>query len=197
MGNFTIHGLFFMLLKKLNRSHASTPSWAEICYFIYETNCCCLGCSNVASFPNCKKRHQMATLLGILSTESLGDFYGYCHCAIFLWLAVERRSSDVFVFRLSTCHVFVHGPQWLGSKWKHSTNLMWWGGSVCCISLFNRLGPNLPKHCWRVFPAVAANIEEISMSFSASGGPIASSEQEVTLFSVGKKSSEQSFGHFR
>lgn len=123
MGNFTIHGLFFMLLKKMNMSHASTPIWTEICYFIYETNCCCLGCSNVASFPNCKKRHQMATLLGILSTESLGDFLRLLIlCYISEWLAVERRSSDVFVFRLSTfcylmlydCHVFVHGPQWLG-----------------------------------------------------------------------------------
>lgn len=155
MGNFTIHGLFFMLLKKLNRSHASTPSWAEICYFIYETNCCCLGCSNVASFPNCKKRHQMATLLGILSTESLGDFLRLLSlCYISEWLAVERRSSDVFVFRLSTCHVFVHGPQWLGSKWKILDQWMWWGGSVFCISLdYNRLGPLLPKHCWWIFPA--------------------------------------------
>lgn len=98
MGNFTIHGIFFMLLKKLNRSHASTPSWAEFCYFIYETNCCRLGCSNVASFQTCKKRHQMATLLGILSTESLGVFYGYWYCAIFLSDWQLREDHLTFLF---------------------------------------------------------------------------------------------------
>ena len=194
MGNFTIHGLFFMLLKKLNRSHASTPSWAEICYFIYETNCCCLGCSNVASFPNCKKRHQMATLLGILSTESLGDFLrllSLCYISV-----IGSWEKIIWRFCFSPIHFllsdalwlpcFCPWPEWLGrNENTRLDQLMWWVALGLYLP-YNRWG-----HYWNIAEGfqVAADWR-MSMSFSASkkrvqGGPIASLEQET--WSVGKK----------